>query len=168
MASPAVIAGTFVDLRILASRSVARVTIEVPIERANEALAALGGFPVPGEARWVAVALLDPDAALPPAPPTRQVIPPPHKPVQVKEPRRWREMKMAQQAGILSSEPEFQAWVGAADEMAAARFIRERCGISSRAELDTNPLAAEQWLALSRAFFSRNDASSQEQSYRRR
>ena len=161
MPSPAVVAGTFVDLRMLRSRGVAVMTIEFPGEQYNHVLAALGGMPAPSESRWVAVALLDPNASLPPAPPVRQVIPPPHKPVQVREPRRWREMKFSQQAGTLGSDPEFRAWVGAADEAAAARFIRERCGITSRTELETNPLAAEQWLALSRAFFARNVAASQ-------
>lgn len=166
MASPAVVDGVFTEFRVL-KNGFARITIEVPVERANDALAALGGFPAPSEARWVAVAVLDPNAALPPSPPTRQVIPPPHKPVQVREPRRWREMKLAQQAGICASDPEFQAWAGVADESGAARFIRDRCGVGTRADLDTNPMAAEQWRALSRAFFSRHDADSQEASYRR-
>jgi hypothetical protein len=167
MTGAPVVAGVFVDIRPVPSRNVVRVAVEFPIEQGDDVHAALGGYPKSGESRWVALALLDPNATAAPAPPVRQIIPPPHKPVHVKEPRRWREMSMSQQAGTLSNDPEFQAWCGAANTEAAAEFIRLRCGVGSRSELNINPVAAEQWQAISRAFFARFDAAQQEHRYQR-
>lgn len=156
----AAIRGVFVELRTLASRSVARIVIEVPIEKANEALATLGGFPVPGEDRWVALALLDARVAL-------VEIEKPARAKPDREPKTWGNLTSAQQAGILCNNPEFIAWCGAADEHQAADYIRRRCGVASRAQLDRNPVAADVWRNLSRAFFIREDVASQEAAYRR-
>jgi len=154
----AAIKGVFVELRTLASRSVARIVVEVPIEKANEALATLGGFPVPGEDRWVALALLDARVAL---------VEKPAKAPAGREPRTWGNLTFAQQAGILCGNPDFIAWCGAADDHEAAEYIRRRCGVPSRAQLDRDPAAADVWRNLSRAFFTREDAASQEAAYRR-
>lgn len=54
---------------------------------------------------------------------------------------------MAQLAGRLCKEPEFQKWIARKtpgvqpSEEAAAGFVRLLCGVKSRAEIDTNPEA---------------------------
>lgn len=177
MIAAAIIRGVFVDLRTLPSRGIARVTVEIPIEAANDALAKLGGFPLPSETRWVAVALLAPETDEP-APPS---VPGPAKQMPV-EPaatapsmtvggRPWRDLKFAQQAGIMCSDSDFQAWLGVPSDIdkasmaaRAAAFVRQRCGVTSRAELDTDPDAAERWIKISHDFFGRLDVISLEQS----
>lgn len=59
------IAGTFSDIKTIKSRSVVQLCIEVPIERADEALSILGGVPQPGRERWVGIAPIDPERATP-------------------------------------------------------------------------------------------------------
>lgn len=49
---------------------------------------------------------------------------------------------LAQLAGALSNNTNFQRWCGAADADEAAAWIRAACGVTSRSELDTNPEAA--------------------------
>ena len=58
MIDPAVIAACFSDFRLVKGRKVYQIVCEVPMERANAALAALGGLPNPHYERWVAIAPL--------------------------------------------------------------------------------------------------------------
>ncbi len=57
--------------------------------------------------------------------------------------------KLSQIAGAKCNDPNFRVWLAAEfhepflDAEAAAVFIRETCGISSRSELDTNNFAAD-------------------------
>lgn len=158
----AVIRGEFADFKSVKTRSVVQFVIEVPVEEADRALSTLGGLPIPGRPRWVALALLDPKAE--PVPVER---PKPARPAPDREPRKWRTLSAAQQAGMLCNDPEFVAWVGAKDAEAAAVYVRTRCRVSSRSQLDRDPAAAEVWSNLSRAFFIRADVASQEAAYRR-
>ena len=49
---------------------------------------------------------------------------------------------LAQLAGALCNNPAFQEWCGASDAESAAAWLRATCGIQSRRELDTSPVAA--------------------------
>jgi hypothetical protein len=50
--------------------------------------------------------------------------------------------ELAKLAGILCADPRFQDWLSTPDEEGAARIVRARCCIESRAELDHNTKAA--------------------------
>src|SRR5262245_8254721 len=63
LSSKPVFACTFEDIKIIKSRGVAQIICEVALEKADEALATLGGIPIPGKSRWVAIAALIPDVA---------------------------------------------------------------------------------------------------------
>ena len=52
------ILGTFADARAVKGRSVFQIIVEVPLENADKALQALGGWPQPATERWVGVALV--------------------------------------------------------------------------------------------------------------
>ena len=66
----------------------------------------------------------------------------------------------AQQAGILSSDPQFQRFAGARaiksgvqlSTSAAAEFIRTYCGVSSRRDLGTDAQAARKFQILRTEF----------------
>lgn len=67
--------------------------------------------------------------------------------------RAWKDLSRSQQAGIKCGEPEFQRWLGARGRPETivddtARHLRERLGIDSRKQLDTDPAAAAKWDAL--------------------
>lgn len=137
--TPAAFSGTYSDLKLVKTRSVAVVHIEIPIEQATAFVAAFG-MPLPGSERPVALALLK-------SAPTIEHDDKPKVP--------WSRMPRAQRAGILCHDPRFQVW--ATDkaqveinpekwpgdpEESAAMYIRWRCGVESRAELDNTDAIA--------------------------
>lgn len=158
---PAAIQGEFVDLRKIETRGVYRIIIEAPLEQGDDILDCFGGLP---KGQWIAMAPLD--SARVAAKPAVMAGPPAERAIHKAEPRNWRDVPASNQAGMLSTDPEFQAWVGASDTTEAAAYIRNRCGIASRSELNTNPLALQVWQAMSTAFFRRYEAASQERAKR--
>ncbi|MEK7945740.1 hypothetical protein WKR98_13370 [Pigmentiphaga sp. YJ18] len=52
----------------------------------------------------------------------------------------------------MGQNPAFRAYLGADTEQGARDALCRRCGIQSRAELDTNPDAAERFHAIRREF----------------
>jgi hypothetical protein len=138
---PAAIKATFSDFRIIKGRKQAQLILEVDIEAADAALAALGGIPQPQLTRWVAVARLNGVEKPEPEP---------------KEKRRWEDLKLSMQASIRCNEPAFWKFLerdmrGAGNiENAedAAAFVRMFCRVDSRSSLNTNPSAAVYWRGL--------------------
>ncbi len=113
------IAGTFVKFDAVATRKVARLTIELPIEQADSTLKELGGFPDPANAKWVGIALLDGE-------PSENTL---------------KGGKLAQTAGIMCNEQAFRDFAEARHHTAEG-LIYARCGVMSRAHLDHNEEAA--------------------------
>src|SRR5690349_9811828 len=131
------ILGTYSDFKLVKTRSVVQVVIEVPLERAQE-VTDLFGLPVPGAEIPVAMARLRTAANT--DTPRDEPKPP---------------AKLAQLAGIVCNEGRFwrflsentQYTIDSADE--AAKYVRLVCGVRSHAELDTNISAANLWRDLS-------------------
>jgi hypothetical protein len=121
----AAIAGSYSDFKLVKTRSVAQIVIEVPIEQAEAFLKAFG-VPQPGAEKPVALALMN----------TEQ--PKPEKPRQS-----WSSMSRAQQAGILCSDKQFWLWFNVDDEKQAEQRVREYFGIESRRELDAEHIAGD-------------------------
>ena len=113
------VAGTFVKFDAVPTRKVVRITIEAPIEQADDVLRKLGGYPDPANAKWVGIAPLSakPDNAL-------------------------KGGKLAQSAGIMCAERAFQQFCDASNADEAAEWLRARCGVTSRAHLDHDETAA--------------------------
>lgn len=129
MPDPAVIAATFSDWRPVKSRKVLQLIFEVPVEKTEEVLKALGA-PLPHEDKWCAVTLLK------------------EEPKSEKPKRRFDEMSRAQQAGILCGTSSFDKWLaerlpeygeGSIDR------VRSFCHVESRKELDLNNWSGKQW-----------------------
>jgi hypothetical protein len=144
------VAGTFADFRIIKGRKVCALVIEVPLEKADEALRVLGGLPNPSEEKWVGLALLN----LLPKPEPAPVEEPKALPAPTKEPRQWGELSLAQQAGIRCQDPAFQRYLREVHrtDRPAADFVRDWCSLTSRAELDANEAAGMVWRELDRNF----------------
>jgi hypothetical protein len=128
----------YADLKIVKTRGVAQLILEIPLEQADAALEVLGGVPRPDREVWCAVARLAKDA--------------PAEPVQPEEPakerRAFHEMPLPQQAGLLCKDFRFQAWCGAENEMEAIEYLRHCCGVSSRADLPFVEEAGSKFLAI--------------------
>lgn len=146
------VAGVFTAFTTVNSRSVARIVVEVPIEQADAALAALGGFPKPAESRWVGIApLVAEPAATVPAP--AQEPPAAEKVTRLHDRQPWSALSRAQQSGIRCGDPDFQAfirdryptWEDCDGPRRAADVVRHLCNVISRAELDGSAIAGERW-----------------------
>lgn len=150
--SAAAIAGVFSDYKLVRTRSVVQIIVEVPVEQQADVFAALG-YPMPGQEINVAVARLIPSAGKSTTPPqptnqerTAAAEPDgrsPNQPVEGthKDRRPWDELRPSQQAGILCSDVAFQQFASThtgwnCDEEAAASWLRAELGINSRRELD--------------------------------
>lgn len=162
MTANAIVAGTFADMRSVKSRSVVVLMIEVPIERANDVVA-MFGFPQPGAEVPVAVARLVMEQP--------KVEPPKAAPKPADERTPWDALPKVQQAAIVCNDPEFWEWLHAQcpsarkiDANEAAEYVRFRCEVLSRKELDTDEAAATRWNELHGEFKRwRSDRVGQEQ-----
>lgn len=119
---------TFSDFRLVKGRKVAQLIFECPIEKADEALLALGGLPRSDLERWCGIALVEKPLILP-----------------TKPERHFTDMPRSQQAGMLCQDQKFWDYVGARDANHAASIVRMACGIKSRSELDTLSEPAKIW-----------------------
>lgn len=133
MTSPAAIQADYCDLRFIKSRKVCQIVVEIPIE-AGGAFVAAFGTPDPSKGVPIALARINPDA---------------------KSERKG--SKLAQRAGILCAEGAFQKFLterigkpyfNVTNAEEAADYVRVKCDINSRAELDHNPEAADKFRAL--------------------
>jgi hypothetical protein len=137
MNDAAVTQGTFSDFRLIKGRKCAQIVIEVPIEQADQALAALGGLPQPAEEKWVAIARLETKAKVQPL---------------------KAETKLGLEAIMRCKDPQF--WQFLKDwsservnsEAEAADWVRRVCQVDSRSGLNADPVAAALWRGLDGRF----------------
>jgi hypothetical protein len=141
----AAIRATFSDFKLIRGRKVAQLVFEVAIEHADAALQTLGGLPQPATEAWCGIARLtlgDISSIDPP-----------------KERKRWAELAPSQQAAMRCGEPGFHRFVGEklgidAGKDDAIEFVRETCGVRSRAEIKTDTPAGSEWKKLDDAYFT--------------
>jgi len=125
----AVIRGTYADFKLVKTRNVVQMIIEVPIEEATKVTNNFG-IPTPSEEKWVAVALLD------------------NRKVEVNT----RASKAIQQAGILGSDIAFGTWlknkvpeINPQEPSTIVNGIRAITGVQSRSEFTNNDTALKIW-----------------------
>lgn len=157
------IRASLADVRMVKTRSVLVLSFELPLEQADAALAALGGFPRPEESRWFGIARLQP------APAAEQVDAPKADAARAREAReRYAasdEMEQARtRAGLLTKDPQFHAWLVTTrrvevpysarnePEPIAAAYIRAACGVLSRAQIASDEAAFDKFLALETSY----------------
>ena len=158
MTDKAAIAGTYSDFKIIRSRKVAQLVVEVPIEQAQALIAALG-LPNPAEETWVAVARLErakehdwrdfstrvlgtiesPPQAVPEAPR-------PHRP--------FEQLPYPQQAALRCQDLSFRQFlrdaknIGTHNAEEAAGAVRMLCEVASRKDIRPGTKAEKLWLRL--------------------
>ena len=142
MTQAAAFQATYSDWKLIKTRKVVQIVFEVPVEKAGLAYEVLNGMPNFGSEVWCAVARLQQpkESAAQPRPS------PDESPSAGGAPRAasksFHELVPAQQAGILCHEPafwkflsEFYDGVLVTKESEASAFVREFCGVASRAQL---------------------------------
>lgn len=132
MTEHAVISGSLSELKMVKTRSVLQIVIEVPLEMAPKVTATLG-WPVPGNETPVAIARLN----------------------TFKEPKAPKG-SLAQQAGILCGDVRFAKFLEEThphiEAVDTAEAVRTICGVLSRAEFDSDPAAGQRWRCLKGQF----------------
>ena len=132
------IKATFSDFKLVKTRKVAQLVMEVPIEQADAAVKALGGLPTFAEEQWVGIAPLKPETASKPAP---------------KQSDRWEDLTAVKQAAIRCQDEGFQRWIAPGDKeptaCLAAKMVRYYCGVDSRSNIKPeNPDALKVWVKI--------------------
>lgn len=136
---------TYSDWKLIKTRGVVQVVMEVPLADADAAYDVLGGMPVHGKERWFGIAALKSPAEEARATPDQEV-PPSTRPDRAKrEKMDWRDMQPAAQAGIRCDQPEFWAYLReechyrkVSDPDTAADAVRHLCVVKSRSELSSD------------------------------
>jgi hypothetical protein len=134
MTEAAVTQGTFSDFRLIKGRKVCQIVIEVPIEQADQALAALGGLPQPMAETWVALARLETKAKVQPIRPDNT--------------------KLSLEAALRCKDQQFWQFLGVDNENDAAATVRAQCGVGSRSGLNIDTVAASLWRTLDGQFLA--------------
>ena len=135
---PAAIKATFVDLKSSKGRKVAQLWFEIPLEQVDDALNALGGWPMPDREVWCGIARLSVEQ--PPA----KTVATPHRP--------FHELVYQQQAALKSNDAPFAAYMHADPGADCAQAIRYACDVSSRADIKPGTPAGDKWVALLRGY----------------
>lgn len=155
----AVTAGCFSDFKLVKTRNVAQLVIELPLERADEALELLGGLPRPSREVWVAVARLTGNPFTEAAKPAPQPETP-TAPAAEPERRKITDLPFSQRAAMLCQDELFgnfladrfpDHWYTAGCD--ATNTLRRICQVQSRTELNTDHDAAARFDRLSRDFW---------------
>lgn len=147
---------TFEDIRTVKTRGSVQFVFEVPIERADEALSILGGIPVPGKSRWVAIAPLNHEGEAP-APPraSESGQPSPDKRLVTQSAMACQDtafiwfLSQEHQLGIdlgIKGEHAEEAFKANCDR--ATKFVREWCAVQSRSEIIPGTAAGDKWRLL--------------------
>lgn len=154
MTEPCVIRGDFTNFKLVQGRKVAQLVVEIPIEEAQAALTKLG-MPIPGESRWVAVALLNEggDSSSQSERQTRnlEVVGATPAPSPTKDHRKFSDLPLSQQAGIRADERDFQDYLSSKPEffdyahLDPAEKVRRICGVTSRSKLIRNTDGGDKW-----------------------
>lgn len=157
---PAAFRCTYSDWKLIRTRKIVQLVFEVAVEHADVAYRVLGGMPNSAAETWCAIARLDPAAVkqesgvMQTEGDTQQIRRTDTSPASGPDiPARARkpvdpDKRLAQRAGILCADPLFWRYIqehhgfvfGTADENEerAAKFVRTRCGVDSRANIKPN------------------------------
>jgi hypothetical protein len=165
---PLAIRGTYSDWRLVKTRGVVQIVIEVPLAESNIALEVLGGMPDAAKEQWVAIAPINPEKEVmsnqhpePSHAPERRDNARPGSEDPPARAKPWRDWTPAQQAGMRCNDPEFAAflretrpddWHEAPDPADCVRLI---CGVESRSHLNRGGSPAFRWRELDNSFLTR-------------
>lgn len=127
--------GDYADFKLIKTRKVFQVVIEMPIEQAAPFVAAFG-MPDPSTGVPVALARLTEE---------------PKQPAD-KTGRSWDDIPKSQQAAMKCNDPDFRRFLALdfdgilmLDLDMAIDEVKRRCGVSSRKDILTDPVATKKW-----------------------
>lgn len=147
--------GTYADWKLIKTRGVVQIVVEIPLHEANKAYETLGGMPDAAAEVWCGVTRIDPskiagNAPLLPEAPAREAgdskaAPP--APASHLSP----DKKFVQHIGMICAERQFVDWYRAYSRQPDATaenaiiYVRKTCRVLSRSEIKPGTEAAKQW-----------------------
>jgi hypothetical protein len=143
---------TYSDWKLVKTRGVVQVVMEVPLAEADAAYGVLGGMPNSANEQWFGIAPIK----LPV--PAKETAAKPEPLPTARAKRDWRDLQPPTQAGIRCEEPAFEQFLKEErqDDWAEAQSSRDAvcliCGVQSRSELATNQKARVIWHQLDSQF----------------
>jgi hypothetical protein len=146
----AVFQACFADWKLIKTRACVQIVFEVPIEKADEAYAALGGMPNSAKERWFAIARLNIEKTTGENKSYRKPVAP--------------DKRLAQRAALLCKDHQFWKFleqtkrVVGADEESAAAYLRDECAVDSRSEIMPETIAGHAFDMLQTAFVAWRDS----------
>jgi hypothetical protein len=151
---------TYSDWKLVKTRGVVQVVMEVPVGESDAAYEILGGMPVHGKERWFGIAAIkSPEEKEARAKPRQSSPPSPHPDGAARQKMDWRDVQPAAQAAMRCEKPEFWAFLREEYEYPyinhpdlAAIAVRTICQVKSRSELSTNHKARVLWKQLDDQF----------------
>lgn len=159
MSDPRAIAGEFADFKLVKTRSVAQIVVEIPIEQ-GEQLVRMFGIPQPGKPVKLALArLVEGSVAQLDERHASNVEDAGSSPAGAATSRReWSSLSPPQQAGIRCGEIAFQRFLRENGDAqcdtseAAATYVRFSCGVRSRADIGKDRASLNKWRDLETAY----------------
>jgi len=163
MSKPAAFLGTYVDLKFLSGLKVARVTLEIPIERSQEFIG-MFGTPNKADPAWCALARIDVAALNAPSVPEKSVEPAKVEKASGGEVEPKPKSRIRTASAMCEENLDFRRWLrdghptmwtqcyDVDEAERAIRVLKWVLGIKSRKELDTDPEAAARFDALRTSF----------------
>jgi hypothetical protein len=155
---PAAIAAAYSDWKLVKTRGVVQIVLEIPLHDTAHALDVLGGMPDVSKERWFAIAALKDQKGVAQQPSDAKPQPVLDKP-QAGAKRDWREMPPSQQAALRCNSVMFTAFLkeeraddwheAGADPAECVRLI---CSVASRSLLNTEHRARVVWKQLDDQF----------------
>ena len=150
MTGPAAFRAVYANWKLIKTRGMIQVVLELPVEQADAAYEVLGGMPVAGKERWFGIAAIrNPEATPGVSDPAPAQVPQP-RPERAK--RDWRDLPASQQAALRCNDATFRAFLNetqcdgwAVTSDLAADCVRSACAVNSRSDLDTNHKARVIW-----------------------
>lgn len=146
MSKKAAVAAKYAGFKLVRTRKVAVIALEIPIEQA-EAFVRAFGLPNPTEETWVGIAKAAGNPEMPKA----------VEAANGKTKKSWGEVPPAQQAGIACENEAFRRFLFE-EELApngvldgaeeAAAHVRQHCNVQSRADLEKYPESLRRWCDL--------------------
>jgi len=156
MSKSLAIRAAFADMKIVKTRQVVQLILELPLADFDQAYEVLGGLPNPANERWFAIAAIkevmpDPQSQHDSKPDARPE-PKQDKPARARHGvRPWRDLLPSSQAAIRCEEAAFTHFLREArpddwhETQDTADCVRLICGVASRGELNSNHAARVIW-----------------------
>ena len=157
MTLPLAFRATYADWKLIKTRGVVQVVMEVPLADSDAAYDVLGGMPNPANETWFGIAPIKIGAEV-----TKETTGPVATPRRLDKPagakREWRDMPPQQQAGIRINEATFAAYLRERhpeewrETQEADACLKMICQIESKRDLSVNHAARTLWHQIDDAY----------------